>query len=29
LIFDTVAGNIVYAAEGLDVTDLVLEELKK
>ncbi len=29
LIFDTVAGNIVFAAEGLDMTELVLEELKK
>lgn len=27
LVFDTVAGNIVYANEGLDITELVLEEL--
>ncbi len=29
LVFDTVAGNIVYAKQGLDITTAVLEELKK
>lgn len=29
LVFDTIAGNIVFAKEGLDITDLVMEELGK
>lgn len=29
MIFDSVNGNIAYAKKGLDLTDLVLEELKK
>lgn len=29
IVFDTVAGNVVYAKPGLDITDLVLEELKR
>lgn len=29
LVFDSVAGNIVYAKPGLDITTAVLEELKK
>lgn len=29
MIFDSVNGNIAYAKKGLDLTDLVLEELRK
>ena len=29
IVFDTVAGNIVYVKPGLDITEDVLEELKK
>jgi len=29
LVFDTIAGNIVFAKEGLDITDQVMEELQK
>lgn len=29
IVFDTIAGNIVYARQGLDITDKVLEELLK
>jgi len=29
IVFDTVAGNVVYAKPGMDITELVLAELKK
>jgi Skp family chaperone for outer membrane proteins len=29
IIFDSVNGNIAYAKKSLDLTDLVLDELKK
>ncbi len=29
MVFDTVSGNVVFAKPGLDITDLVLEELEK
>lgn len=29
MVFDTVAGNVVYSKQGLDITDKVLEELQR
>jgi len=29
IVFDTVAGNIVYVKPGLDITEDVLEELQR
>lgn len=29
LVFDSISGNIVYAKDGLDITDRVLEELQR
>lgn len=29
MVFDTVSGNVVFAKPGLDITDLVIEELEK